>query len=269
MAEQEKQYTKATLIELDQLFKEKKEGGKQVEVQFNPESLKVTFANQIVQPDGGDQSSGTAGRQFVGAGTTKLALQLWFDVNAMEKDPVDDVRRLTQEVVYFMTPQEAETDTTKKAPPGVRFVWGSFMFDGMVEGMDETLEFFSPDGIPLRASISMTLSQQKILKIKYKDEPKGLQQTGQKRMKTAKQGDSLQKIVGKDWQPVAKANKLEDALRMAPGQLVDPSVTARSRAQDTIRGGAPTRLGVGAGVSVGQGLNAALGGAASGSLSIG
>ena len=87
---------------------ERKDGGQQVEVQFNPESLKVTYANQLVQPQGGDQASGNAGRQFVGAGTTKLALQLWFDVNAMEKDPVDDVRRLTQKVVYFMTPRESE-----------------------------------------------------------------------------------------------------------------------------------------------------------------
>ena len=42
----------------------------------------------------------------------------------------------------------------------------------MVEGMEETLEFFSPDGKPLRASITLTLSQQKILESKFKDEGK-------------------------------------------------------------------------------------------------
>src|ERR1700756_827828 len=94
---------KAQLIELNQKFTDSKPGGQTVEVQFNPETLKVTYANQIEQPKGGDQASGTAGRQFVGAGTTKLALQLWFDVTAMEQDPVDDVRRLTQKVIFFMT----------------------------------------------------------------------------------------------------------------------------------------------------------------------
>jgi hypothetical protein len=147
------EFAKAFLIELDQKFANTKPGAKQIDVQFNPETLKVTFANQIVQPPGGDQAAGSAGRQFVGAGTTKLALQLWFDVNAMEKDPVDDVRRLTQRVVYFMTPQESDEDPTRLAPPGLRFQWGTFIFDGMVEGMEETLEFFSPAGKPLRAQL--------------------------------------------------------------------------------------------------------------------
>ena len=40
-------------------------------------------------------------------------------------------------------------------PPGVRFLWGSFQFDGMMDSLEETLEFFSPDGRPLRASVSL------------------------------------------------------------------------------------------------------------------
>jgi len=160
---------KAQLIELNQKFTDLKPGGQTVEVQFNPETLKVTYANQIEQPKGGDQASGTGGRQFVGAGTTKLALQLWFDVTAMEQDPVDDVRRLTQKVVYFMTPQPSDEDANRRAPPGIRFQWGSFLFDGMVDGIEQSLEFFSPDGKPLRASISLSLSQQKILEAKFPD----------------------------------------------------------------------------------------------------
>src|SRR5208337_2744250 len=127
---------KAKLIELKQDFSGEKSGGASVTVQFNPETLKVTYANQIVQPQGGDQASGTAGRQFVGAGTTKLALTLWFDVTAMQDNPVDDVRRLTQPVVYFMTPQPSDADRNRLAPPGLRFQWGSFLFDGMVDGLE-------------------------------------------------------------------------------------------------------------------------------------
>ena len=259
---------KATLTELDQTFEGNKPGGQQVEVQFNPESLKVTFANQLVQPQGGDQAAGNSGRQFVGAGTTKLTLQLWFDVTAMEIDPVDDVRRLTQKVIFFMTPQQLDPDPKKLAPPGVCFQWGSFLFKGMVEGLEETLEFFSPDGKPLRASISMTLSQQKILKSKFDDDGKVPARPGQVPLKAAKQNDSVQKMAGKngkgDWQSIASANRIEDPLRMSPGQLVDLNAVASVGA-----GTGGTSLGVGAGVSVGRGLNASLGGAASGSLSIG
>lgn len=240
---------KAQLIELNQDFSKEKDGGQTVKVQFNPESLKVTFANQLVQPQGGDQASGTAGRQFVGAGTTKLGLQLWFDVTAMEEDPVDDVRRLTQKVIYFMTPQKSDADPKKLAPPAVRFVWGSFMFDGMVDGLEQTLEFFSPEGKPLRANITLTLSQQKILEATFDTPPA---QTGQKPMKSAKSGDSLQNMAAKngkdDWQSIASANGIEDPLRLAPGQLVDLNAG--------ISIGAGVSIGASVGVSAGVGASA-------------
>jgi hypothetical protein len=216
---------KAKLIELDQKFEKEKGGGHQVEVQFNPETLKVSFANQLVQQQGGDQAAGNAGRQFVGAGTTKLSLVLWFDVTAMEQDPVDDVRRLTQKVVYFMTPQTADADSTKQVPPGVRFQWGSFLFDGMVDSLEESLEFFSPDGKPLRASITMALSQQKILKKDFTGDGRVPSLPGQTPLSAAKLGETLQAMAGKigkgDWQSIAAANGVEDPLRMVPGQLVN------------------------------------------------
>ncbi|MBX3628696.1 MAG: peptidoglycan-binding protein [Nitrosomonas sp.] len=226
---------KAQLIELNQDFISEKEGVKKVDVQFNPESLKLTYANQLVQPDGGDQASGTAGRQFVGVGTTKLSLQLWFDVTAMQEDPVDDVRRLTQKVTHFMVPQELEgaDDAGKLVPPGVRFSWGSFVFDGMVEGLEETIEFFSPDGKPLRASITLALSQQKILKTNYGEEDGRVpQQPGHRPLTSAKAGDSLQNMAARtgktDWQSIAAMNAVEDPLRLSSGKLVDLNVRAGS-----------------------------------------
>lgn len=278
---------KAILTELDQAFAEKKPDGQEFEVQFNPESLKVTFANAIVQPQGGDQSSGSGGRQFVGAGTTKLAMQLWFDVSAMEKDPVDDVRRLTQKVVYFMTPQKSDQDPKKLAPPGVQFQFGTFIFKGMVEALEETLEFFSPEGKPLRASINLTLSQQKILESNLEGDGKVPARPGHKPLKSAKQGDSLQNMAGKngkdDWQSIAAGNGIEDPMRMAPGTLVDlsagvsvgagigggASLGVSGGASFGASAGASIGTSFGAGASAGAGLNASLGGGASASLSIG
>jgi hypothetical protein len=216
---------KAQLIELDADFKAEKSGGQKVSVQFNPETLKVTFANQLVQPQGGDQAAGNTGRQFVGAGTTKLALTLWFDVTAMTDNPVDDVRRLTQKVIFFMTPTPDKADKKKMVPPATRFVWGSFLFDGIVEGLEETLEFFAPDGKPLRAQVSLTIGQQKILVSEFKGDGKVPSSPGQKPMTQAKQGDTLQGMAAKngqsDWKATAAANGIEDPLRLAPGQLID------------------------------------------------
>jgi hypothetical protein len=124
---------KAELRQLDADFKNEINPDKTCKVQFNPESLKVSFANQIQTPQGAGDQKGTPARQFVGAGTTKLTLQLWFDVTQPSSDgkpQESDVRKLTEKVAYFITPTE---DGKKFVPPAVRFVWGSFQFDGLME----------------------------------------------------------------------------------------------------------------------------------------
>ena len=73
---------RAELHELDADFSTTINEDRTVRVQFNPETLKVSYANQIVQNNGAGDQRGSQTRQFVGAGTTKLSLQLWFDVTA-------------------------------------------------------------------------------------------------------------------------------------------------------------------------------------------
>jgi hypothetical protein len=138
---------KAELRELDAEFKNEINTDKKCTVQFNPETLKVSFANQVATPSGTGDQSGPPARQFVGAGTTKLSLQLWFDVTAIppEETQEQDVRKLTAKVAYFITPKP---EGDKFVPPAVRFSWGTFQFDGIVDSMDESLEFFSIDGRP-------------------------------------------------------------------------------------------------------------------------
>lgn len=288
---------KATLTEMDASFKKTKSGAVPFEVQFNPESLKVTFSNAIVPPKGGDQSSGAGGQQFVGAGSTKLALQLWFDVTAMENNPVDDVRRLTKNVIYFMTPQKA-SDPKKKVPPGVRFQFGNFIFDGIVEALDETIDFFSPDGKALRSTIALTFTKQEILEKGPEGDGKVDSRPGIKPLASAKEGDSVQKMAAKNgndnWQSIAAGNGIEDPMRMSPGALVDLDASARSRSGGLTGGTLDAGLsggssfganfdagtlasfegGIGAALEAKPSLNvtgpnAALGGSASASLSIG
>lgn len=232
---------KAKLIELEEDLVTEKSGFVPIEVQFNPETFKVTYANEVKQPEGGNQAAGTSGMQFVGAGTTKLALTLWFDVTAVTKEPLDDVRRLTKEVIYFMTPRASQRDASKLVPPGLRFVWGNFVFDGMVEGLEESLEFFSPNGKPLRASITLTVGQQKILVASFKEPNKAGPRAGQRPFTPAPKGKSLQDMAaadgkGGDWQGIASANKIEDPLRLAPGTPIDLSLGANAGA--SLGGGA-------------------------------
>lgn len=247
------QLAHARLIELEADFSAEKSGGKNIAVQFNPETLKLSFANQLVQPQGGDQAAGTSGRQFVGAGTTKLALTLWFDVTAMTEGALDDVRRLTTEVIFFMTPSPDSGDPKKMVPPATRFSWGNFLFDGIVESLEEQLEYFSPDGKPLRAQITLGLGQQKILVSSFSGDGRRAG-PGATPLAPARSGDSLQQMAGRGgsgvggsgvggsgvggsvgasagWKGIATANGIEDPLRLAPGQLIDVRASASIRIQ--------------------------------------
>lgn len=232
---------KAQLWELEPDFKSEKDGGKRVTVQFNPETLKVSFANQIATPEGAGDQKGTPARQFVGAGTTKLSLQLWFDVSSPLSEAatpegeteVTDVRKLTQEVAYFITPIE---EGKKFVPPAVRFLWGSFQFEGIMDALEESLEFFSSEGKPLRASMSLSLSQQKITKFTFRDTGSapgaaaGAPPAGTKPMTQAPANSTLQGLAsnqgrGDLWQVIAELNGIENPRLLEPGQLIDMDVS--------------------------------------------
>jgi hypothetical protein len=219
---------KAELRELDAGFENEINTDKKCQVQFNPETLKVSFANQVATPSGAGDQKGTPARQFVGAGTTKLSLQLWFDVTAPmppEQEKEQDVRKLTAKVAYFITPKP---EGDKFVPPAVRFLWGSFQFDGIMESMEESLEFFSSDGRPLRASVTINLTQQKIMVFKFQPTagPGATQSPGTRPLTPAPQGKSVQSMAdsqgkGDNWQDLASANGIENPRLLQPGQLLD------------------------------------------------
>ena len=201
-------------------------------VQFNPETLTVTYSNQLV---GGDQRGGAA-RQFVGKGTTRLTLDLWFDVTEPlpdgSREPSGDVRKLTEKVNYFIQPREVEGQENQWIPPGVRFLWGTFLFEGIVESITERLEYFSAEGKPLRAQVSLSLSSQEI---QFQFEPAGAAAGPQAAPDTrprqlAQEGESLQQMAAKsgsdDWRRVAEANGIENPRFLKPGT---PIVMIRRR----------------------------------------
>lgn len=241
---------KAELLELDAAFTQEKDGGKKTIVQFNPDSLKVSFANQIATPSGPGDQNGPQARQFVGAGTTKLAAQLMFDVTSeipvgLPQD-TNDVRELTQLVAYFITPVGDPPNGSppkKFIPPAVRFQWGSFQFDGIMESMEETLELFSFEGRPLRASVAITLSQQKITAFQFNTKdvpppPAVAPKVGTAPMTEAPANASVQSLAANqagvgpsgDWQSIAAANNIDNPRLLQPGQLINlnpPSVSVQ------------------------------------------
>jgi len=128
---------------------------KEFDVQFNPHTLKMTYATQKANAEAPKGSP----TQFLGEVTTKLTMELVFDATqpiGAQGGRADDVRTLTQKIAYFLTPQSAGT------PPGLRFQWGSTLFEGVLDSMDETIDLFDEEGRPLRATVGVAMTQQRI-----------------------------------------------------------------------------------------------------------
>lgn len=213
-------------------------------VQFNPETLKLAFSNQFANND----DSGGAAIQFVSKGTTKLSVDLILDVTVpvmagsradMQGSGTNDVRILSSKISYFMRAQRDESsDEPRQKVPGVRFHWGSFLFDGVMESINETLEYFSADGRPLRATLSISLVKQD-LDVKPSEMKSGRggaaanSPAATHPQQTARQGESLQALAARlgkatAWQHIALANNIENPRQLVAGTLVDATVTARN-----------------------------------------
>ena len=135
---------KAQLRELDASFEREINRPRWVTVPINPHELRTSFSHEL-------------------GPSTRLDLRLTFDVDAAAprgRRAPDDVRRLTERVAYFATPRAARGGAATR--PAVRLAWGTFQFDGHVEALEETLEAFSPDGRPLRATLALSLARAQI-----------------------------------------------------------------------------------------------------------
>jgi hypothetical protein len=169
-------------------------GGPELEVDFNPASLKLTITNtmQDDEPNGnkGDKqakSKGTPPRQNVRKSATKLETELVFDTtepNAPEAKPTNgtatkpnatdssrDVRVRTNKLKLMARPKTLE----HPAIPRVTFEWGLFKFVGFIESITETLDFWSGEGVPLRSTVQLVMQSLELDVIsadKPKDKPK-------------------------------------------------------------------------------------------------
>ncbi|HZG42697.1 MAG TPA: hypothetical protein VEY93_07025, partial [Longimicrobium sp.] len=125
----------------------KRLGGEPVEfkVHFNPASLSYEITANAPPAEGDAAKS----KQFTALSTGKLSMDLVFDTT----HDGTDVRVQTMLVSRLMEP-----DPETRAPWETKFTWGLYTFTGVVNSYKETLDFFAPSGVPLRAAINLSMS---------------------------------------------------------------------------------------------------------------
>jgi hypothetical protein len=124
-------------------------------VQFNPTSLKITRQNNI---DKGGSTTNTQRRQSSSPQPATLTFDLEFDTaEGDENGAPQNVRIKTQIIRQFVEPTR---EAPQQPPPLIRFIWGNFVFTGIVTQLTEDLDYFAANGEPLRAKVSVTVTEQ-------------------------------------------------------------------------------------------------------------
>ncbi|MBT9504092.1 MAG: hypothetical protein IV092_22800 [Burkholderiaceae bacterium] len=131
-------------------------GGETITVQFNPVSLQVEITNSA-SPQGGSGAT----TQVATQSSAKMNLELLFDTSSSG----EDVRNKTRPLRATVRAPDQSNGTSSEAgaafvPPHIVFQWGTFMFAGIADSYRETLDFFSADGVPLRAQVVLALKEQ-------------------------------------------------------------------------------------------------------------
>jgi hypothetical protein len=135
-----------------------------ITVHFNPDTLKLSYTITNKADTGSKNSSNQAAQQ-ASSSSAKLAVELVFDTTDLfetEQDGADVVKKITGKIVAaFVSPPVPDTAPAGKPIPAnpCMFLWGTFQFMGLIDSYNETLEFFSASGVPLRSSVSISMAQ--------------------------------------------------------------------------------------------------------------
>jgi|GEM_PF-689828 len=256
-------------------------GQTEVEIQFNPTSLKVVLANTIGE---NERSGSRRAAQFIDKSSSTLTVELIFDTTdqyftrkkSEESEETEevrvDVRSKTRPIAQqFMKP--VDVGNKHVAPKRCLFAWGTFAFVGIMESFDETLEFFSSKGTPLRATVSLKLTESRFqfrseaAKAAERDTP--TLGSGADSVADTNAGAGKDE---KDWRETAMYNGVESPRLPGGDSLSVPSASATAglKASASLGGGiaggfsaglgAGASAGFGAGMSVGGGISAGISG---------
>jgi phage tail protein X len=208
------------------------------EVQFNPAEYTREKSAQIGEI--GIYGIDSPILQFVRGQNEKLTMELFFDTTEDGMgDDATNVETLTGEF-YQLVKIQPETH----APPRIRFTWGEGLsFKAIVESIQQKFTLFNPQGVPLRATLSVTFREYKTLEEQLAELK--LESPDLTKHRIVKRGDTLSRIAAREygdsrlWRAIAEANPaLQNLRQLLPGTvLVVPPLDPFSQPRVSRRNG--------------------------------
>lgn len=201
------------------------------EVQYNPTELQLEKQVQLAEIaiPGLDAPL----QQFIRGNAEKLTLELFCD--STEEGMGIGARSVTQETDRLY--QLVKIVPEFHAPPVVTFSWNAAFpgdsldsawgsqrrtsFTGLAESVRTRFTLFSPEGVPLRATVTLVLREWRPIETQLAE--LNLQSPDRSHRHVLAVGDTLSGLAARyyqrpgDWRPIAQANGIEDPRRLPVG----------------------------------------------------
>jgi len=210
-----------------------------IEVQYNPSEISLDKSAQIAEiPIPGLD---TPLLQFVRGQTERLTLDLFFD------SPDDGMGVGATSVTTYTDRiyELVKIEPGRHAPPICTFLWNSRFpgndtsfhignqrrdgFDCIVESVKQKFMLFSPQGVPLRATLTVSLREYKTLD--YQLQQLNLNSPDRTHSHIVQAGETLSSIAARyyrrpgEWRHIAEKNGIEDPRRLMAGtRLLVPRI---------------------------------------------
>jgi len=204
------QLTKATVEVLAGSAK-----GQMIEVLFNPTEYSVEHSASFGEtaPPGLDNPI----TQFVNGNAQVLTMDLLFDTytDGGGEDVSERTRQLTDLV---------RIDGDLHAPPTVRFSWGVFLFEAVIDKISQRFTMFLADGTPVRATLSVTFTQYKTIQEQLQQPRRN--SADKTKHRTVEGPDDLWLLADREygdvarWRHIARANRIDEPRRLVAGTVL-------------------------------------------------
>lgn len=196
-----------------------------IDFQFNPKELSLT-KNAKWKREAQRNAKKSGPPEFTGSDPSKLSLEMFFDAT----DTMDDkVVKAVEKLFSCCVPTEKSRQTKKGSPPWVIFHWGGLTsFPAFVSSVTAKFTLFTPSGTPVRALCTVALEE-------ISGEQGGQNPTSgalaARDVHVVVAGDTLASVAFRAygdpvlWRPIARANEIDDPMRLRPGaRLLIPAL---------------------------------------------
>lgn len=202
--------------------------------QFNPETIQFAKAQKI------GKSNSMTGKGAVQQtnGTDPVVLSLPLLLDDWEADTAT-VNRDVNLLISWLSPAKSTGDSSSVRPPSIEFSWGEFKlpehakFICLIKSADVTYTMFRPNGVPLRAEVTVKLESITKETTQSQKSPGALTSQNPtsggrhaRRSRTIRAGDDLAVVARqeygntKHWRYLAALNGIDDPFSVPPGKEV-------------------------------------------------